>query len=437
MTSLSFLSNRSSLQACIALGYATLAANLLGILFQTVEQDWLGLATQLTILPFIIFTVLLLRKASAHVRQAGLVLQTAAQGDLNIRLTRFGETGDLGELDHNINRLLDLTEAFTKEADAAMIAASKRRYYRTIIQDGLLGSYAHYAGTINKTLNGMRSRDEEVSEFVDRNVRQIAETVAESAAGLNGHITTIGLFSDETKEKSGSASEAATKTQNNMQAVAAAIEEFSASINEISSQMNMVAGYAGEAVEAVGNTDKVVTLLAEAAARIGNVVELISDIAGQTNLLALNATIEAARAGEAGKGFAVVASEVKNLATQTSRSTEEITLQVTSIQKVVKEVSDSISGISGKVRVIGEASTTVASAVEEQRAVTESLSGNVSEVSAAATDVSQVMETVTMTANESNSVVAEISASSTMMAGEADRLRCEIGSFMSKIRAVG
>lgn len=79
----------------------------------------------------------------------------------------------------------------------------------------------------------------------------------------------------------------------------------------------------------------------------------------------------------------------------------------------------------------------MASAVEEQRAVTESISSNVSDVTAAAADVTKVMETVTTTANESNNVVKEISASSTLMAGEADRLRREIGGFMERIRAVG
>jgi len=68
--------------------------------------------------------------------------------------------------------------------------------------------------------------------------------------------------------------------------------------------------------------------LSKAAQKIGDVVRLISDIAGRTNLLALNATIEAAPAGDAGKGFAVVASEVKSLATQTARATQDITVEV-------------------------------------------------------------------------------------------------------------
>src|SRR3546814_11700578 len=82
--------------------------------------------------------------------------------------------------------------------------------------------------------------------------------------------------------------------------------------------------------------------LAEAAQKIGEVVNLITDIASQTNLLALNATIEAARAGDAGKGFAVVASEVKNLANETAKATEEIPGQINSLQAATRHAVTAI-----------------------------------------------------------------------------------------------
>src|SRR5205823_9669857 len=102
---------------------------------------------------------------------------------------------------------------------------------------------------------------------------------------------------------------------------------------------------AGRAVDETRRTDGTVQGLAETAGRIGEVVKLISDIAGQTNLLALNATIEAARAGDAGKGFAVVASEVKSLANQTAKATEEISSQITSIQAATGGAVKAIEGI--------------------------------------------------------------------------------------------
>lgn len=108
-------------------------------------------------------------------------------------------------------------------------------------------------------------------------------------------------------------------------------------MTEISRQVQESARIANGAVEQARSTNERVAELSRAAARIGDVVELINTIAGQTNLLALNATIEAARAGDAGRGFAVVASEVKALAEQTSKATGEIGQQISGIQAATED----------------------------------------------------------------------------------------------------
>jgi methyl-accepting chemotaxis protein len=139
---------------------------------------------------------------------------------------------------------------------------------------------------------------------------------------------------------------ASEEASTNVQSVASATEEMASSVNEISRQVQESARMATEAVSQARITNDRVSELSKAAARIGDVVELINTIAGQTNLLALNATIEAARAGDAGRGFAVVASEVKALAEQTAKATGEIGQQITGIQAATQESVNAIQAIS-------------------------------------------------------------------------------------------
>ena len=132
-----------------------------------------------------------------------------------------------------------------------------------------------------------------------------------------------------------------------------------------------------KAVNEAGRTNLAVKELDEAAARIGDVVKLITDIAEQTNLLALNATIEAARAGEAGRGFAVVAGEVKALAGQTSRATEEISAQIAGMQRATVRSIEAITAIEAIIREIGDISGAIAAAVTEQGAATAEIARSV------------------------------------------------------------
>ena len=174
--------------------------------------------------------------------------------------------------------------------------------------------------------------------------------------------------------QAGEVSQQASSVTENVQAVAAGSEQLAISVQEISNQVGQALAISTEAVAQAKQTNAVVANLSAGADRIGEVVALISGIAGQTNLLALNATIEAARAGEAGRGFAVVASEVKALAAQTAQATQQIGTQIAASQATAEETVAAIESIACTISQINQISSAIAASVEQQSAVTREIS---------------------------------------------------------------
>jgi methyl-accepting chemotaxis protein len=217
--------------------------------------------------------------------------------------------------------------------------------------------------------------------------------------------------------------------------VAAAAEELSSSITEISRQVAQSARVAGRALEDARRTDAVVQALADNAQKIGEVVGLISNIAGQTNLLALNATIEAARAGDAGKGFAVVASEVKSLATQTAKATEDISRQISQIQTATKEAVISIQGIGTTIGEISEIAAAIAAAVEQQGAATKEIARNVQQAASGTQEVSANIVGVSQGANETGAAANQVLGAAGELSRQAEQLRTEVGHYISGVNA--
>ncbi|MBC7584481.1 MAG: HAMP domain-containing protein [Tardiphaga sp.] len=266
-------------------------------------------------------------------------------------------------------------------------------------------------------------------------IGEIIETVSSASTELEASASTLTSTAERAQQLTTIVAAASEKASTNVQSVASATEEMTSSVNEISRQVQDSARIANEAVDQARETNDRVGELSKAAARIGDVVELINTIAGQTNLLALNATIEAARAGEAGRGFAVVASEVKALAEQTAKATGEIGQQITGIQSATQDSVNAIKEISGTIERLSEISSTIAAAVEEQGTATQVISRNVQQAAQGTMQVSSNIAGVERGASETGSASSQVLSAAQSLSTESNRLKLEVGKFLNSVRA--
>ncbi|MGO8913633.1 MAG: methyl-accepting chemotaxis protein [Bradyrhizobium sp.] len=337
-------------------------------------------------------------------------MKALAGGKLDVEVPGIGRRDEVGEM-------AEAVEVFKSNAAARLGLEAERK-------EAEIRAVAQRKADMHK-----------MADDFEGAVGKIIETVSSASTELEASAGMLSSTAERGEALATMVAAASEEASTNVQSVASATEEMASSVNEISRQVQESARMAGDAVDQARVTNDRVSALSKAAARIGDVVELINNIAGQTNLLALNATIEAARAGEAGRGFAVVASEVKALAEQTAKATGEIGEQVTGIQAATQESVGAIREISGTIERLSEVSSAIAAAVEEQGAATQEISRNVQQAAQGTQQVSSHITDVQRGAGETGSASSQVLSAAQSLSGESSRLKLEVGKFLSSVRA--
>ncbi|MGV0759982.1 methyl-accepting chemotaxis protein [Tistrella mobilis] len=338
------------------------------------------------------------------------VMLTLARGDLTVEVPKVASRDEIG----------DIAGAVAVFKANAIEAADFRVRQESAERDAQARKKAEMAS---------------LAQSFESQVQGVVTGLSGSADQLRSSARALSGTAEDTERRAHQVLRSAESASTNVQTVAAATGQLSASSNEIGRRIEESAAKARTAADQAEGTNAVVQGLREKAERIGNVVKLISDIAEQTNLLALNATIEAARAGDAGRGFAVVANEVKSLATQTATATGDIAAQITDIQAVTRDAVGAIQGIAAAIREVDGIAATIAAAVEEQNAAIGEIGRNVDQASRGTGEVSEAIAGVGEAASRTGSAAAQLLGASEELSRQAGALQTQLDRFLAGIRA--
>jgi methyl-accepting chemotaxis protein len=379
-------------------GLAGLADRLLPMTVDDPREIWSLTADAVGLLALLgsAFCLLQLQRRLAR---AAAVCAGAARGDLEARILELPDGGAVGRLQRAVNAMLDMTDAFVREARGSMASVAQGKYHRKVLPQGLQGAFLDGAVVVNEATASMEAKVRRFAGFTDgfeRDVGQVVQALSAAATEMEASAASMARTAGDSNSQAASVAASSRQTLHSVQGVAVAVEQLSRS----------VAGTRAADGEVARSKEAAISLTV-AADRVSEIVELIEGIAARTNILALNATIEAARAGQAGKGFAVVAAEVKNLAGRTAVATGEIASYVARMRAATREAVDAI----------------------------EAIARNTREAAARTQEVSASIEGVTEAAGVTGSIATQVLAAASDLSHQAERLSADVDTFLVKARA--
>jgi len=380
-----------------------------------------------------------LRRTLKPLTEIAHTSRALAEGRLDMDVPSQGRTDEVGEIARALDALRDaLVERNRLEAEAAQAAQELQELEKNRITEQLALQSAEAGRRAEEQAAAAEQRKEFVASLAGTMEHQVAESmdrVTQALQELGQASETMRQGASATLASCALAADKSNIACENIEAIAAATEEMSASVREIERKIGVAAVEIEKAARQTSESTQTIASLSQASHRIGAVVELIQDIAEQTNLLALNATIEAARAGDAGRSFAVVASEVKGLATQTAKATQDISVLIGEIQAHTERSVATMGAVAQQVETVHEISSEISAAVREQAASTAEISRSTRVVVETVDVLNDEVENIKALAQAADQQAGAVVSSTTMLDAQSTSMASELAARLRDLRA--